>query len=418
MMTIRCPHCGTANRTGSNFCNSCGTDLRTVEATEVRPTELSSPPDDGVTDLPEPTEGALRDDWRRDAGEELAQPPIADRLISGVQGLLEPLGVANQLTGDGASATPSRLPPALGLDNEQMRLVRAVMTQDPPLPEPPAANDWRPLAALRIPWVFALLGLAVGLPIFLLYSQPVGQPQQWPGVAEAYATVQNLAADAPVLILWAYDPATADEMDLVALPLVSHLLERQSRPVIVTLMPTGLASARRLFARAAADQAADPTLNLALGGSRYAEIGFLSGGALALPLLGQNSWADLPLQDASSTATLAAPTVAIVIAAQAETVQQWLELVQPLNQTPVVAFVSAGADPLLRVYLDGGQLSGLVSGFDGAYSYQQLRNRPLSRLEEQGYRLQLVFQNWGHLAFLVIILLGNLAALLAPRASP
>ena len=34
MSTIRCPHCGTANRAGSNFCNRCGTDLRTDDATE------------------------------------------------------------------------------------------------------------------------------------------------------------------------------------------------------------------------------------------------------------------------------------------------------------------------------------------------------------------------------------------------
>ena len=28
MSTLTCPHCGTTNRSGSNFCNKCGTDLR------------------------------------------------------------------------------------------------------------------------------------------------------------------------------------------------------------------------------------------------------------------------------------------------------------------------------------------------------------------------------------------------------
>ena len=31
MSVVRCPHCGTANRAGSNFCNSCGTELRAAE---------------------------------------------------------------------------------------------------------------------------------------------------------------------------------------------------------------------------------------------------------------------------------------------------------------------------------------------------------------------------------------------------
>jgi len=106
----------------------------------------------------------------------------------------------------------------------------------------------------------------------------------------------------------------------------------------------------------------------------------------------------------------------IVVAATAEDVQQWLELGQPLQQTPVVAFTSAGADPILRPYLESGQLSGLVSGFDGAVAYQQLRTQPLSRGEETVYRRQLVFQNWGHLAFLLVIVLGNLAALVATRS--
>ncbi len=296
------------------------------------------------------------------------------------------------------------------------------MTQDPTLLNAPAAVAWRPLRMLRMPWIFALLGLMVGLPVLLLYSQPVGRAHAWPGVAEAYTTVQNLPPVAPVLILWGYDPATADEMDLIALPMMAHLFDRQSRPVVVTLLPTGLASARQLFARASADQIADQTFNARLNPPTYNEIGFLPGGAVALSWLGQRD--NFQLTDAAhlmpelAQALAAGPALAVVVAAQAEDVQQWLELVQPsaqMRQTPVVAFTSAAADLALRPYLDSGQLAGLVSGFDGGYTYQQLRERPLSQPEAMLYRLHLVFQNWGHMAFLLIIILGNLAALLGTR---
>ncbi|MBX3012867.1 MAG: zinc-ribbon domain-containing protein, partial [Caldilineaceae bacterium] len=45
MNVIHCPHCGTTNRVGSNFCNRCGADLRGDEADEsvAAPTPDSSP---------------------------------------------------------------------------------------------------------------------------------------------------------------------------------------------------------------------------------------------------------------------------------------------------------------------------------------------------------------------------------------
>jgi hypothetical protein len=103
--------------------------------------------------------------------------------------------------------------------------------------------------------------------------------------------------------------------------------------------------------------------------------------------------------------------LAVLFAARAEDVQIWLEQVQPLNDVAVVAVTSAGADPLLRPYLDSGQLTGLVSGFDGAYAYEELAgfSRPLAA--EEVARVRLAAQNWGQLALLLILVLGNLAGL-------
>ena len=210
-------------------------------------------------------------------------------------------------------------------------------------------------------------------------------------------------------------------MDLLALPLVAQLFDRQSQPIVVSLLPNGLATARRLFARTTDDMLEDPLLQTQAEHARYIEGGFLPGGAAALPLLGQNLRAGLLESTTGATPALTSalaqrPALAVIVAAQAEDVQQWLELVQPLDQIPVVAFTSASADVPLRPYLDSGQLRGLVSGFDGAYAYQQLLTHPLPRGEEAVYRLQLVFQNWGHLTFLLLIVLGNLAALIYARS--
>ncbi|MCX6044274.1 MAG: zinc ribbon domain-containing protein [Chloroflexi bacterium] len=470
MMTIHCPHCGVANRAGSNFCNRCGTDLRTDEPTiatrsdpalteslpspdEVTPSsnlaaQTALPADEQTphdTPLPEestpPAELTIKQLWLQDEAlfapsdpseisefeQDLAaddMPSLADsgRLIIGVQGLLEPLRISSEIGESSDPVAPTRyFAPGVALGVDQLRSLRGLMTHDPVLLHAPPLYRPRQLPALRVPWIFVLLGLMVALPIFLLFGQPVGQVQQWPGVAEAHAQVENLPADASVLILWAYDPATADEMDLLALPLVMQLFARQTQPIVVSLLPNGLPTAHRLFARAIDDLLADPRLRTQAARAHYIEGGFFAGGATALPLLGQNLRNSLLEATTNPSPELVnavaqPPVVAVVIAAQAEDVQHWLELVQPLNQIPVLAFTSAGADAPLRPYLDSGQLRGLVSGFDGAYAYQQLLTYPLSRGEETVYRLQLVFQNWGHLAFLVLIVLGNLAALIYARS--
>ncbi len=470
MTTIHCPHCGTANRAGSNFCNRCGTELRTDEVIiATRPDQPSTAPaplpDDATTpttadqtpaqaeqspppDVASPNPFAspkpdltINQLWLQDEAlfapadpaeiSEFEQDPGSDeilplgdtaRLIMGVQGLLEPLRISSEVGESGDIGAPARyLAPGIDLGIEQLRRLRGLMTQDPTLLNAPPLYRARELPALRVPWIFVLLELMVALPIFLLFGQPVGRVQLWPGVTVAHAMIENLPPDAPVLILWAYDPAAADEMDLLALPLVAQLFDRQSQPIVVSLLPNGLATARRLFARASDDRLEDPLLQTQADHARYIEGGFLPGGAAALPLLGQNL--RVSLLESTTGASLALtnalaqrPALAVIVAAQAEDVQQWLELVQPLNQIPVVAFTSASADVPLRPYLDSGQLRGLVSGFDGAYAYQQLLTHPLPRTEETVYRLQLVFQNWGHLAFLLLIVLGNLAALIYARS--
>jgi len=473
MNTIHCPHCGTANRAGSNFCNRCGTELRASTTNNLSDVAQSSAAQTAVAEFPDAPEGSmfsspedsqntdLPDDaatslpagaeepWLADAlpaterpfmsVDEFAQnaidddvaemPPLAlsGRLITGIQGLLEPLRISSEFderdnggatTVGATDAAPRHLAPMVDLEVDQLRRLRGFMTQDPTLLNPPPLLLARQWPALRLPWLFLLLGLLVGIPIFMLFGRPVGRVQQWPGVAEAHTLIDKLAPNASVLILWAYDPATADEMDLVALPLAAHLLDRQSQPIVVSLLPNGPASARRLFGRASADLPDNQTQP-----DRTREIDgiFLPGGAVALPLLAQNLRAAVVGQTVNPSPALTnalaqRPALTIVVAATAEDVQQWLELGQPLQQTPVVAFTSAGADPILRPYLESGQLSGLVSGFDGAVAYQQLRTQPLSRGEETVYRRQLVFQNWGHLAFLLVIVLGNLAALVATRS--
>lgn len=452
MNVIHCPHCGTTNRAGSNFCNRCGANLQSDEPGEPTASPAALPTDEGqaagqanhALSAPddadwsnrasdEPGEGTKPSDplhrtttfqpsvaWpeEEDAPAVQSSPAgaTARRLITGVQGLLEPLQIASELRDLTESSLPLTRPTveALGIDAEQLRRLRSLLTEDPVLLDLPLAAAHQPPVRLHLPWLTLLLSLAIALPILLNLTWPVGTVQQWPGVDEAHTVIDALPPGATVLVVWAYDPATAAEMDLVALPVASHLLERRLLPVIVSQLPGGLAVAQRLFKRAIDGLVADSTLSFMAQPDLYVQGGFLPGGAAVLSLLAQEP-ASVLVNHVPSAVTLSAavptrPALTIVVAAQAEDVQDWLEQGQPIQLAPVVAFTSAGADPLLRPYLGSGQLSGLVSGFDGAISYQNLRTVHLAGSEEVLLLRQVVLQNWGHFALLLLLLLGNLAA--------
>ncbi|MCB0131291.1 MAG: zinc ribbon domain-containing protein [Caldilineaceae bacterium] len=507
MPLIACPHCGTSNRDGSNFCNNCGTDLRELaqdqppldenhvvpdpraieravqraaqqladgelsrpQATDdsqpgeeqiapsASPSDPAQPPDDlpklrplfdlglaspvgaGQTEAgqtgddfsggeqpwlaPEDAEDEAEAAAAESAArrEQQSPPTVSDaafappHLVSGVQGLLEPLTVTGRSQPDPLPVPPS----AVVVTPDEARWMRTVLAAEPTVAGAVLdyADQWmQPRPTLRIPWIFGLLALVIGLPLLGWLPNFAGTPQLWPGVAAAYAAVDSLPNGADVFVYWAYDPATAGEMDLLAAPLVQHLLEKRSNLTFVSLLPTGPATATRLVTNTL-EQVLPPSEAAIVARQTLVRNLFLPGGAAVLPLLGQapsalNATIQTPTLDRGAAGLPPRAELTLVIAAEADDVQRWLEMVQPLNRGPVVAVTAAGADPIVRPYWDSGQLIGLVSGFDGASHYRTALTRPLTDAEKDARSRQLAGQNWAHLLLLALLLLGNLAALL------
>lgn len=211
-------------------------------------------------------------------------------------------------------------------------------------------------------------------------------------------------------------------MDLVAQPVIEHILQRQAKPVVVSQLPGGPATARRLIAKA--EEAMRRPGRLPAADRQVIEAGFLPGGVASLSLLAVAPARTLPVDSRRvdvrtrftvATLTDSIPVLTLLISAGAEDVRRWLEQVQPLNGGTVVAITSAVADPALRPYLHSGQLAGLVSGWDGGRAYQRLSERTRS-VEEQARTSRLASgQNWGFGVLLVAVVLGNLAGLAERR---
>ena len=410
MTTTLCPHCGASNRIGAIFCNRCGADLRAPNTDADRVQDATTSPDETPSSIPssgahpQGVEGEQpwldpdflgADDVPFEPEEEadtlggITPPTPAPRLVSGVQGLLEPLRIA-ALPEERTSSVPLTSGESL-FNAPQMRQVRQWMMEDAfvGIEVQPATSS---TPKLWLPWIFLLMGMGILLP--LLWSPPssLGEPIRWEGVESAFQAIDALPPGALVQVLWAYDPATAGEMELLAAPVLRHLQKRQSTLDVVSLLPNGPATARRLFASLTEARALEL---LEIPVQSTIDVRFLPGGAVALPSLGS-----------------VRSRLAVVLAAQAEDVQHWLEQVAPLNRAAVVAVTAAGADPPLRPYLQSGQLVGLVSGFDGAYHYAQLLDEPLTPAELNRTRFQFTVQQYGALTVVLIIALGNFALLL------
>jgi hypothetical protein len=244
-------------------------------------------------------------------------------------------------------------------------------------------------------WIFGVLAIGVAAPLLLGWPLPADEPTRWTGVAPGFDSIEALPSGARVQLLWAFDSATVGEMALVSGPVLRHLAARRARVDASSLLPTGPATAQRLLSRIDPEQTLWGAPDRA---SPVPSVRFLPGGAAVLPLLAAQP-ADL----------------AVLLAAQAEDVQHWLEQVTPRNQVPVLAVTAAGADLPLRPYLESGQLVGLVSGFDGAYQYNELLGQPSAAADVPLLRRQIVGQSYGAITLLAIVLLGNFVAWLAGR---
>ena len=480
MSTFGCPHCGHSNPIVVHFCAHCGTNLQKYDTyqllsdiaakqTEEEPADGNSSteptkPDSSVepaeTDAPstEPKEQSTPPLHPPDSAEK-DLPPAASTSQPGLQprsdpSLLDRDGPPEQLLTDLQNvlepAHPLALVPLtsdpadmsnLAVSEAERRRLREMFSAELPsfgagLGRLPSATTSIGRGLSRRPWLEWLLLLGLTAALLLPAPSSDAAPHIWPGVVQAYQYIETLPPNSSVLVNWAYDPATGGEMDIVARPVIEHLLHKQAQLIVVSQLPAGLASARRLIAKAGTSVApailgrdnaighSRESLDLIVRGDVMVEGGFFPGGAASLPLLGVAPAESMPIDPGrvtpngrASISSLASegPALHLLIAARSQDVQRWLEQVQPLHNRPLIAVTSAAVDPAVRPYWDSGQLAGLVSGWDGGIAYQRQSVRPQSNAEQGRSLRQIAGHNWGFGILFTVIVLGNLAVLAERR---
>jgi hypothetical protein len=216
-----------------------------------------------------------------------------------------------------------------------------------------------------------------------------------------------------VLVAFDYDPTSSSEMDILAENIVGHLMDRGARVVAVSLLSSGPATAQPTLDKLAAGRP-----GYANGyGQSYANLGFVSGQAAAVRLLGLSIETALPrdyqgtpmselavMEGLTSTRSF---DLILELAATQDSVRWWIEQAGAPYGIPLAAGVSASVDPLVRPYYESEarQLRGLVSGIPGAAMYETLFRGQASPSDTTAVRLDALLA--GHLVFVVALLIGG-----------
>ena len=252
----------------------------------------------------------------------------------------------------------------------QVALLEKLLATETKAQDLPAREKNRAERPLR--WVIALILLLVTVIPLLMGSRWLDVPQLAGADLQAFTeTLGKIEPNAPVLVVFDYQPALAGELEPIAASAVRELMLKQARLVFVSTTPTGALMSERLMARL------DPQQTY----TSSAQLGYLPGGAAGIQV-----FASAPTRierDGLNGAVLESPTLAgvttlndfaaaLILTDSPDEGRLWVEQAAPeLRGKPLLMVLSAQAEPLLRPYFDSGQVQGLMVGLNSGAVFEQ-----------------------------------------------
>lgn len=249
--------------------------------------------------------------------------------------------------------------------------------QTPKSIEPPAK-----VTSLRIlRWLIFAILLVAALFSLLRSTTQTELPVPGPEAQAVSTAINNLPAQAPVLVAFDYEPGMSGELDTLSSVLLDHLMLRGASLTILSTTPTGPVLAEGVI------EDLQSRHNYSRG-VQYVNLGYLPGGPTGLQTLayfpmrlllpytfsGYEAWQPrlAPLANIESISDYA---LVLVLTDREQTARAWIEQIGPrIQQVPFVLGASAQVGPLIRPYYAGAPnlVDGFVSGLAGSSSYERL----------------------------------------------
>jgi hypothetical protein len=215
-------------------------------------------------------------------------------------------------------------------------------------------------------------------------------PAKPPEMDAVTPLISSLTSDSAVLIVLDYQPGMSGELDGAAAGILDHVMLQGARLALVSTTPTGPALGERLVRQVEAVHGYNP-------GIQYVNLGYLPGGATGLQLLvnaplsavpggyddrpfwslvdqpGGSPWAQPAMQGVTGLGDF---NLTLLLSDDPEMVRRWIEQAGPvLRPATLVVVASLQAEPLVRPYLESGQIAALVPGLRGGAAYEGFLQR-------------------------------------------
>jgi len=207
----------------------------------------------------------------------------------------------------------------------------------------------------------------------------------------------TLAQDSPILLVFDYQPAFSSEINLIARPILKTLIEKESKISVLSSSISGPILYRQLFQQISGLEADSIT-----------DLGYFPIGAYGAFDLGMGfsaNWQITGVPDRSKSLPVDGFDGILIFADTYEGARAWIEqLTMLMPETPINLLVTSQAMPMLVPYFDSGQITGMVSGLDGA----AILEKELSQ-ENQTAAIWWAYQV-GLLILMIVMVVGAISA--------
>lgn len=268
---------------------------------------------------------------------------------------------------------------------------------------------WDRISRLDRRWIYALVWLAVIIPLFLPTSFPISVT---PEARQLFSAVDALPDSCVVLLTFDTWPNALAETEPMARAALHHLFRKHIRVVTLTTIPMGGPSIAERVTRELAAQYGKTY------GVDYVNLGYKPNYVSVLKGLGTSIESIYPT-DNSGTLLGQLPLMQkvksyadikfIFVVTDNGIIDYWISIVNAQFKIPVGAGVTAVMAPKQYAYVGSGQMTGLLGGMKGAAEYEELVGK--HALATRGMGIQSLL----HMLLIVLISIGNLAYFMGRR---
>jgi hypothetical protein len=256
--------------------------------------------------------------------------------------------------------------------------------------------------------IFLLVAIAVTLPLF---SKAILYIEISPTVKAVYDAVDSLPPGSKVLTSFDYDPASAPELQPMALSFFKHCFSKDLKVIIIGLWPQGPVQANI----ALEDVFRDPEIkakNLKYG-EDYVNLGYMAGNEVVIQRMGSDIQATFPV-DYSGNRTSELPLMKGIknfdnidfvynLSAGYPGTMEWVQFAVDRFHATLGAGNTAVQAPGMYPFVHTGQLLGVLGGMKGGAEYEIIAKRPARAVS------YMFSQGVSHAVVVFFVIIGNLA---------